>query len=187
MKEKLSRSLLASFLILIIVLSAQPSFACGPFTLDAIFTFVVHPEFPLENFARGEIGVVQPTYSRSYLFAAYRQLNGTGLSVKEQADLVELWKERLNYGSDDSNGELAKPWLEARQKIAGVSPLPAIEVYRHREKPNEYETYLNCQKDAFETAAATLAERVKKYGGDGAGVKDWIAAQDQVFSNCSEG
>ena len=113
-------------------------------------------------------------------------MSGVGFSAKAQTALLELWKERLDYSSPDYD-EHAKPWLEARQKVAGVGAAPQISVYRHREKPNEYETYINCQKDAFETAAATLSERAKKFGADSSVMKDWVAAQDSVFANCSEG
>ncbi|HSK63827.1 MAG TPA: hypothetical protein VK893_08305, partial [Pyrinomonadaceae bacterium] len=76
-------------------------------------------------------------------------------------------------------------WIEARQKVAGDTP--TISVYRSREKPNEWESYLNCQKDAFDTAATTLNERLAKYGVDNQAVKTWVAAQDEVFSNCGDG
>src|SRR6267142_1575900 len=53
------RPLNALALIALLMFSARPTFACGPFSLDAVFTFTVHPEFPLEKFAAGQIGVVQ--------------------------------------------------------------------------------------------------------------------------------
>src|SRR5436190_907689 len=90
--------LLTVLLVLIcVLLRPLPAVACGPFSLDAVFTSVVHPEFPLEKFARGEIGVVQPTYARSYLVAAYRHLSGIGFSEAEQKQLVTLWQERLDH------------------------------------------------------------------------------------------
>src|SRR5260370_38832771 len=46
--------------------------------------------------------------------------------------------------------------------------------------------FLNCQKDAFESASTTLAARISKYGIENRAVTDWIAAQDQGFANCSE-
>ena len=181
------RSLFASFLIVVLLFSSQPTFACGPFTLEAVFTFGVHPEFPLEKFAAGEIGVLQPTLARSYLYAAYRHFAGTGLSAGEQKDLLALWNERLDHNSPDSEGEWPKAWLSARQTVAGVGAAPAIEIYRHREQPNQYETYLNCQRDGFETAARTLSERITRFGADSGVMKEWVASQDAVFANCSEG
>ena len=167
--------------------SHSVSFACGPFALETIFTFTVHPEFPLERFAGGEIGVVQPSYARSYLFVAYRELIGIGFNPQEQKVLAEFWKDRMDFRWELGDEEWIKEWLAARQKVPGLGEPPKIEVYRHREKPNEFETYLNCQKDAFESAATTLAARIAKYGVEAPEIRDWVVAQDQVFANCSEG
>jgi hypothetical protein len=187
MSRRLPRNLCAFALIFAVLYASRPSHACGPFSLDAVFTFTSHPEFPLEKFARGELGMIQPTYARSYLFVAYRYLNGKAFTTDEQKVLQELWKDRLDYTWPDYDEEWPKPWLEARKKIAGVAPDPKVSISRHREKPNEYETYINCQKDAFDNAAATLDARAKQFGPDSPLIKDWVAAQDQVFSNCSEG
>jgi hypothetical protein len=49
---KLARCLLALSLLFVLLYKAQSSFGCGPFTLESIFTFTVHPEYPLEKFAQ---------------------------------------------------------------------------------------------------------------------------------------
>src|SRR5262249_33479654 len=79
-----------------------------------------------------------------------------------------------------------KSWFAARKKVVDQDPAQ-ISVYRNREKPNEYEAYLNCQKDSFDTAVATLDARIAKYGAQSPAVKTWLAGQDQVFSNCTSG
>ena len=186
MRRKFS-SLLTICLIAILFCGPSTAFACGPFSLDTIFVFTVHPEYPLENFARGSLGTIHPSYARSYLFVAYRYLNGNGFTPEEQSALVELWRDRLDLRWESSQEQSVKRWLEARNKVPGVTAIANIEVYRNREKPNEYETYLNCQKDSFETAADTLAARTKQWGADSAPIKTWVQAQDQVFANCSEG
>ena len=91
MKRRLHRTVFAIALLLTVVCRAPLSLACGPFTLDAVFSFTVHPEYPLENFARGEIGIVQPSYARSYLYVAYRYLKGDGFDQPAQQALVDLW------------------------------------------------------------------------------------------------
>lgn len=186
MRRPLGHSFVAAVLALVIF-GTSVSFACGPFEMEAIFTYTVHPNFPLERFARGDIGVIQPSYARSYLYVAYRQLNGLGFDDQEQKALTRLWRERLDLNGDSSAGGGVSQWLAARQKVVGVGEAPKIEVYRHREKPDEYETYLNCQNDAFLNAATTLTERITKYGVDSSSIKDWVGAQDQVFANCSDG
>lgn len=155
--------------------------------MDAVFTFTVHPEYPLENLARGELGVTQPSYARSYLFVAYRYLNGAGFNPQEQQSLVNLWRERLDFTWPEYDEQWPKAWLGARQKVPGLEPAPTLSVDRHREKPNEYETYINCQKDGFDSAAATLEARLKQFGPGSPEIKGWVESQDQVFANCSEG
>lgn len=183
------RQLFAALLACALLLGGyRPAEACGPFFLNAVFTFTIHPDLPLERFTRGELGVLQPTYARSYLYAAYRQMHGMRFNPGEQSALAELWKQRLTFGGDDREATSSvQKWLDARKQVAGAGAAPTIEVYRSREKPNEYESYLNCQRDAFETAAATLAERARKFGADSPAVKAWVEAQDMVFANCHEG
>ena len=171
----------------IILLSGTTTLACGPFTLEAIFTHTVHPEYPLTQFAGGRIGVVQPSYARSYLYTAYRYLSGSSFSPSEQKALVDLWKQRLDFAAEENPTDWSKVWLEARKKVPGVEDRGDIDVYRSREKPNEYESYVNCNKDSFETAAKTLADRTAEYRSDSAALLSWVSAQDQVFANCASG
>ncbi|MGZ5482442.1 MAG: hypothetical protein ACXWID_10705 [Pyrinomonadaceae bacterium] len=168
-------------------LAPQPAQACGPFFTDAIFVFQKHPDHPLEKFAHGNVGVLQPTYARSYLVAAYRNLVGETLSDAEVKGLTGLWDDRLSNSWDESYEDWLRKWKEARAKVPGVGASPDINVYRYREKPEEYESFLNCQADAFQNAVATLDERTTTWGADSAAVRDWITAQDIVFKNCKMG
>src|SRR3982074_1042632 len=111
------KSVFAIALMAVLLFSSYPSLACGPFSLDSIFTFTVHPEYPLEKFARGEVGVIQPSYARSYLFVAYRYRNGAGFNSKEQQALVDLWHDRLEFTWPEYDEQWPKAWLEARQKV----------------------------------------------------------------------
>jgi hypothetical protein len=188
MKRSSHRTVFAIALLVTVLTQAPLSFACGPFELEAIFSFTKHPDFPLENFARGEIGIVKSSYARSYLYVAYRYLKGNSFTKTEQQALVDLWRDRLDRRWESGEEQAVKTWLTAREKVPGLAgPAPKIEVYRNREKPNDYESYLNCQNDAFETAATTLEARIKKFGADHALLKLWVEGQDQVFANCSEG
>jgi hypothetical protein len=160
-------------------------YACGPFSLDAIFTFSKHPDYPLEKYAQGELGLLQPTYARSYLFTAYRYLNGTGFFPEEQKALLALWKERQE-GSWMSEAASMDTWLTTRKKVTGIKAISQIDRYRNKSK-DSFDSFLNCTPDAFETAAKILEARITKFRATSPEVKDWTLAQDRVFSNCSEG
>ena len=179
---------LIALTLIISVLCLFPSrtLACGPFFTDAIFVFTKHPDFPLEKFAGGKLGIVTPTWARSYLVVAYRTLAGNTLSESEAKDVQSLWDDRLKL-NDHYDDSWPKNWTEARKKVPGATAITDLQTYRNQEKPHEYEEFLNCQQDAFQTATATLDERVKKFGADSNQVRDWLAAQDMVFSNCHEG
>jgi hypothetical protein len=186
MKNNRRRSIFALTLLVTILFQAPGALACGPFSLQAVFSFKFHPAFPLEKFARGEVGVVRPSYARSYLYVAYRYFNGRNFNPAEQQALLDLWRDRIEHRNTSGEENWIGTWRSAREKFL-AGPAPPIDVYRRREKPNDYETYLNCQQDAFEKAAATLEVRAKTLGADNLALKQWIEAQDQVFANCSEG
>ena len=180
------RTILALTLLFAVLVQSPATFACGPFTLGSIFTFKFHPEYPLEKFAQGDLGIVQSSYARSYLYVAYRYFSGGTFGRGEQQALVDLWKDRLEYRREPADQDWIKEWQTARQRVV-TGKGAEIDVYRNREKPKEFESYLNCQQDAFQTAAATLEARVKKLGAETPALKQWVEAQDLVFANCSEG
>jgi hypothetical protein len=182
---------LKSLIIILALLSTllcieRPAYACGPFGRYAIFSYDKHPDFPLENFARGQLGVLQTDYARSYLYVAYRYMAGSGFSAPEQQALVSLWRERFAYDWENKADGDKGAWLTARKKVKGVGADPEITIYRETGK-EQYDSFLNCPGSAFETAAHTLEERVKQFGADSPEVKDWLQAQDKVFSNCASG
>jgi hypothetical protein len=181
-KVVVTLGLMASF----VCLFPARTIACGPFFTDAIFVFTKHPDFPLEQFAGGKLGIVTPTWARSYLVIAYRALSDNPLSEAEAKSVKSLWDDRLGL-SDTPDDSAGKNWIEARKKVPGATALIEVQPFRNREKPHEYEEFLNCQPDAFQTATATLDERIKKYGADSSQVRDWLAAQDIVFADCHEG
>ncbi len=163
----------------------QPAKACGPFSIYAAFSYDKHPDLPMEKFARGELGIMKTSYAQSYLVVAYRYLNGLTLNPQEQAGVLKLWEERLGRSSETTSDGVAD-WREARKKVQGVGDSPEISTERSV-GGDSYQSYTNCLPDAFNKATQTLNERVNRFGADNQNVKDWVAAQDKVFSNCSEG
>src|SRR5262249_52318372 len=50
----------------------------------------------------------------------------------------------------------------------------------------QYSNYLNCQADAFSTAASTLRRLQEHFGLESPVVQAWVQAQDAVFARCSD-
>lgn len=187
MKNLPPKNLIAILLLVAALLCGlRPAYACGPFAKEAIFSYTKHPDFPLDGFARGELGVIEPNYARSYLYVAYRYMSGLSFNPAEQQALLSLWRDRLAYDWQDKAEDSKETWLEARKKVKGASADLKIEVYRASGK-EEYDSFLNCTADAFQNASQTLEERIKQFGAESAEVKDWLQAQDKVFANCSGG
>lgn len=207
-KVRLRRIILLITLILAVCYVTPILLSCGPFSRTAIFSYSAHPDLPLEAFARGEIGVVKPEYARSYLVVAYRYLNEDKLGPKEQKSVLNLWYNRLGEGVvtdenakafeansdfvDDQDKDEYKSvgdsnsWLESRKKVIPKEPEKYLQTSKTVSQENIYYDYLNCKDDAFATATNTLEEKIKTLGANNPEVQEWVIAQDQVFSNCSE-
>lgn len=183
MKKMFKALLVASFTFFVSV-TATPVAACGPSFPEPIFAFSIRPE-NFAAFAQGQIGIMQPKWNRSALFAAYRALNDLPFSASERQDLVRNWQaEYENTDANEAAKETAlKNWLAVRKTVFADESEPKIDAFRSDEYGYAY--FLNCTAGAFDNAAKTLAVRIAAYGVN-ADVKDWVRAQDQVFANCSE-
>src|SRR5215467_3505401 len=82
------RALIALAVVAVLICAARPLLGCGPFFNVAIYSFSYHPDLPLDNFAAGQLGIVQAGWARSYLFTAYRYLVGPGFDANERKALL---------------------------------------------------------------------------------------------------
>lgn len=182
--KNLIRLFAAFLLVFAFVTNALP---CGPAYLTPVFQYEHAPENPYENFAAGRIGIVKSTYNRSVLYAAYRYLNGGGFSAADQKALVDVWKAEFDNKDyqDDDISDAVKMWVDKRKGVVGDEEKPP-EIYVEREYGG-YDFFPNCTRNAFEVATETLSSRATSYGSDDKDVKEWIAAQDEVFQNCATG
>jgi hypothetical protein len=129
---------------------------------------------------------------------AYRYLAGAPPSADERAATLSAWEQMVNgpWNPDNAFGwgyRRSTPeerWLAIRDKMLGARK-PEVDEYgraisdsRFR-KTGEYQAYLACPSDALETATRTYENRAARY--TPALLKDWVAAQDMVFSNCRGG
>src|ERR1700722_611170 len=82
-------------------------------------------------------------------------------------------------------------WKSNRASLLGEKPenspgaFDPVGITRADMQDERYVAYYNCLSGAFENAVHTLESRAAQFGGQSAVVKEWIAAQDQVFQNCS--
>ncbi len=170
-------------------LSPFRAYACGPFFDETVFSYQFHPDIPLKFFADGKLGVLEPSFARSYLLAAYRELSGKALTAPEQTSIVKVWETRMTNGDAfvGDAGSAVDKWLAERNKIPGLKKMDRLSTDRSPSMSEEDSTvtYLNCPEDAFKSATTALKEKVTKYGAGSGAVKDWVAAQDSVFSHCT--
>src|SRR5687767_3590087 len=176
---------LISFLLIFAFISN--TLPCGPAYITPVFDYKKAPENPYENFAAGRIGILKPSYHRSVLFAAYRYFNGGSFNASEQKALTDVWNAEFNNKEyiTDEVAEAVREWIEARKAMVGKEEeKPAIYVEREY---GGYDFFPNCTKNAFETATQTLKDRIASHGSENKDVKEWVAGQDKVFTNCSSG
>ncbi|MBM3212021.1 hypothetical protein FJZ33_07370, partial [Candidatus Poribacteria bacterium] len=169
---------LVSILLIGLLCNTKEIFCCGPFFESPVFTYNLNPDIPLDNFPKGNLGVILPSFARSYLYVAYRQLNGKGFSQEEQNALLDFWITRLRLEWRDTGENMPEIWLSARSKVPQAGPSPKINVY----SDESYSAYLRYTEDAFKNAASTLEDRIKKFGPDSSQILEWVKAQDMVFS-----
>ncbi len=157
--------------------------ACAPEGPTLAFTWDNHPDLPLNSYAAGRLGILQPSYARSYLVVAYRYLSGHPLTGKERRGALDLWEERLGGGVARSRTKAANPtavmpeapdWKTTRAKFTKES---APEPVEHKWVRNFYNAEVT--QNAQEVAAATLLDRSKRW--PAGQLIDWIRAQDLVF------
>lgn len=158
--------------------------ACSSYS-EPLYVHRVQPDHGgFEAFAKGELGLLQPTFARSYLVVAYRHLAGLGLDPEAQQGALRLWWERAGLGpqqkegqqrSWDSGGEGV--WTEAR-KLATAQPAP-------ESVPSWNENYaaaVDVFPPGYAYAAETLKARLQSAGAQDPWIADWVAGQDLVFS-----
>jgi hypothetical protein len=173
MAQRIASSLLVSLLVVTLIVPSPVAVACGPSFAESIFIESDYPDLPLDKYAAGNLGIVQPSYAPSFLVVAYRYFSGKGFDASEHQQLVSLWSKEL-YSVYGENSDPQK---------AGDGGFP---IYA-KVNSSSYESYANCLEDAYRTAEKTRADRSKEFGPDSAAFASWSDAQDAVFRNCSGG
>lgn len=159
--------------------ATPPARACG-IDYEILTRTVTHPDLPLAPFAAGQLGIIRPTWARSYLVVAYRQLESIGMNDAEQRSAIELWETRQSPWQRPD--EALRRWQAARQDVVGEAGAPlrtdVIVDHAHVE---------NCLADAFVHAEATLRERIARHGAHSSTARRFVEGQDAAFANCGGG
>ncbi|HLH19580.1 MAG TPA: hypothetical protein VKX45_20315 [Bryobacteraceae bacterium] len=169
------------------LLAAVLTWPCGPFFPEFEYAPVhgpVHSAVDVDRFDRGEIGVIRPGFFREPLVIAYRYLAGVPLTDAERAAVA--LRQPVRDTRPVEQWTATGRWLSARNQVAGAAPVPGINPYR-RVPGGQWEFFPNCLDTAFDTAVATLQDRIAKWGVASPNVAEWLRGQDQVFENCSGG
>ncbi|MEO8663655.1 MAG: hypothetical protein ABI693_34680 [Bryobacteraceae bacterium] len=168
------------------ILTLALAIACSPSFPKAVFTFARHPDFPRTRYLAGELGILQPTYARSYLVIAYRYLQDHPLSADERQQVREYWKDRQTGQWDNTATDWPGKWEKIRHKVPSAVPHAPNPVTgdRYAYAPPTNDFFLNCADDAYQTAVLTLRERAARFGYQSAALRSWRDAQDMVFHNC---
>jgi len=180
--HRIARISLTLALAATLILPSPFTLACGPDFTGPVFTATTGPDFPSDDYNRGKLDLLQHTYWHQPLYIAYRNLSGKPFTPAELKALDEPSGEEIAAAKNS-----LKSWEESRAKIVGkVQENQVPGNARHVDHAQAYLEYYNCLDSAFENAAQTLAKRVEQFGAQSPAIKDWIAAQDQVFENCSD-
>ena len=174
----------------VLLLTPADIFSCGPFFSEAIFVSTKRPAPSIDDYLAGHLGVVQSSYYDVYLAIAYRVLSGKPISAEEIAKAKMYWDYDQYVNDTDSNAMQA--WYVARAAALAEKPpsdkpdqMPtAFDNYRRDER--SFSGYLNCTADAFQNAALTVKGRAQRFGVGAPVMRDWVAAQNAVFSNCAK-
>lgn len=162
-------------------------YSCGPFFDEAVFTPAESPQVSHKNFAAGKLGIILPTLRPSYLVVAYRYLSGLTLTAQQQHDAIDVWSRNMGPNPQSPDTAAIEAWQKARAQAPGFTAAQKFDAYAPVARDQPYQQFMNCPDASFQSATATLADRIHKYGADSAAVRDWTYAQDQVFSNCGGG
>lgn len=152
------------------------------------------PTIALHDFAAGHLGVIDGSFQRAYLLAAWRAIGGKPLTREQARQLsLALSEDGSVYVTDP---DVRPIWGKVLERFGGAatsredgyfsgqraSTLPLV-------MQGETTTvgYDNCTADAVRVAVATLTQRATAYGDadHDPWVAEWIRGQKTVFADCS--
>ena len=128
----------------------------------------------------GQPGIVMARSPRPLLYLDWRLLHGQGVGPVVGPTLTRPCCDAPFVPDSPPSG--AQVWRAARLTVKDA---PTIPPFLPTARPGpDFTSRENCFPDAFETAAATLNDRMNREGGATPAVRAWLATQDAVFDAC---
>jgi hypothetical protein len=169
------RSLLST--VALAALGTAAVLACGPF-FTTLLTVKHSRPADRARYARGELGVVKPTFERRYLVLAYRRLGGLpALEPDAAPSAPQLRGDRSPLDR----------WRQIQTRDLPPALAQAIPPISPHRITADYSSFDNCLDAAFERAVTAHTERTARYGVRSREAIDWLTAQVAVFQNCGGG
>ncbi len=173
------RIAVASALILATA-TCGPAEACGPSPEGPAYIDAFGGQAAdLNAFYDGRIALVMAQSPRARLFMDWRLLHGLPVGRAAGARLSIPCCD----SADPQTWDQTQAWVTARAAVPGVAAQAAAIQTDRPVADNATEP--NCFAGAFANAAATLKDRIARYGAVSPWVKAWVDGQDAVFEGCS--
>jgi len=152
------------------------------------------PNIPLQDFGSGRLGIIDGSFQRAYLVAAWRAIGGKPLDAEQARQLSLALRDPDDDGADNVS-YLTQPWAEAKRQFGPAADKGAADnTYIWGARGASIKVgdeivsiqYDNCNRHGVRNAAATLARRAAAYGNadQNPWIAEWIRGQDLVFRRC---
>ncbi len=162
-------------------LAAAPAAASGPGEIAPWYLDQFGGNWPdLAAHFDGRVGVLMTTAPKPMLYLDWRLLHGLPVGEATGEALSTPCCDTPGWSIDAESGSFG--WLQARRQVPTASLLNYID--KEREGADHTST-ANCFDDAFDLAAATLKDRIARYGAASPDVAAWLDGQDAVFDACA--
>jgi hypothetical protein len=120
--------------------------ACGPFFSDLVTVRHSKPADPA-GYARGELGVVKPTFERRYLAQAYRTLGGL-------PPLATVLPAQPSYTAPAQFTDSFAEWMAIQKRELPAATAATLKPVSSTRIAADYSSFDNCLESAFAAAAA---------------------------------